>query len=132
MSGKDALLQTAPVELVPTMGLELAQTNPEGGGGFGGFGFFLPIVAMFLLFYALIIRPQSRQQKEHKQMLEQVTRGDQIVTQGGIHGKVTGIADDVLTVEIADRVRVKLNKSAVSSRTPVGRPTVDGKEKKKS
>ncbi len=79
---------------------------------------FLLLGAMFLFMYAIIIYPQRKQQKEHQKMLSQVERGDQVVTSGGIHGKVTGISDDVLTVEIADRVRIKLNKSAISNRVP--------------
>jgi preprotein translocase subunit YajC len=101
----------------------LAQTGqesaPSGDGGAGGIGFFLPLIALFLLMYAIIIRPQQRQQKEHKKMVAAVQRGDTVVTNGGLHGKVTGVADDVLTVEIAERVRVKLNRSAVASRTSV-------------
>ena len=128
MSRPELLLPGPAIELSPSLAVELAQTTPDAGGGAGStFGFFLPIVAMFLLFYALIIRPQSRQQKEHKKMLEQVVRGDQVVTSGGIHGRVTGVVDDVLTVEIADRVRVKLNKSAVSSRVAAGEPKEKGK-----
>ena len=98
---------------------QLLPEAPEGGGGFGGLGFFLPLIALFLLMYAIIIRPQQRQQKEHREMVSAVQRGDQVVTTGGIHGKVTGVTDDVLTVEIADKVRVKLNRSAVSARTTV-------------
>lgn len=100
----------------------VAQAIPDGGeGGVGGLlgSPFILLVAMLVLMYALIIRPQQRQQKEHKQMVTAVGRGDLVVTNGGIHGKVTGIADDVLTVEIAEKVRIKLNRSAVSQRTPV-------------
>ena len=100
--------------------LQLAQTAPvpEGGGEApgGSFNFILLMLAMGLLMYALLIRPQQRQQKEQKAMLAQVKKGDQIVTSGGMHGRVTGVTDEVLTVEIADRVRIKLNKSAVASR----------------
>lgn len=107
----------------------LAQTTPDGGGG--GLGFFLPLLAMFLLLYALVIRPQSRQQKEHKKMVSEVQRGDTIVTSGGIHGRVTGVSEDVLTVEIAERVRVKINRSAISSRQSSGTGSASaGAEKK--
>ncbi len=101
--------------------IQVAQAVPEAapsGGGGGGFGFFLPLIALFLLMYAIIIRPQQRQQKEQRAMVAAVERGDMVVTSGGIHGKVTGVSDDLLTVEIAERVRVKLNRSAVASRTP--------------
>ncbi len=87
------------------------------GGGILGSPL-LFVVAMLLLMYALMIRPQQRRDKEHKTMLAAIERGDSIISSGGIHGKVTGIADDVLTVEIASNVRVKLNKSAVSVRVP--------------
>jgi preprotein translocase subunit YajC len=111
--------------------LILAQAAPgpqEGQRSPGsGLGFFLPLIAMFLLLYALVIRPQSRQQKEHKKLLSQIQRGDHIVTSGGLHGRVTGVADDVLTVEIAERVRVKINRVAVAARTT----PVDAKEREK-
>jgi preprotein translocase subunit YajC len=106
--------------MTPDAAIQLAQTAPEGGGGGSGLNMIFFIGAMFLLMWALLIRPQQRQQKEHRKMLEQIRRGDQIVTNGGIHGRVTGITDEVLTVEIADRVRVKLNRSAVASRVAVG------------
>jgi preprotein translocase subunit YajC len=76
----------------------------------------LLFVAMGLLMYALLIRPQQRREKEHREMLAKVEKGDLIVSTGGIHGKVTAVADDVLTVEIAPNVRIKLSKSAVASR----------------
>ncbi len=108
--------------IVGTPGVQeilLAQAAPAEEGG-SGLSMFLLLGAMFLFMYAIIIYPQRKQQKEHQKMLSQVERGDQVVTSGGIHGKVTGISDDVLTVEIADRVRVKLNKSAISNRVPAG------------
>lgn len=107
----------AAVQAVPE--LHYAQLGDSGGGGGGTLGFFLPLIAMFLLFYALIIRPQQRQQKEHKVMLTQIQRGDSVVTSGGLHGKVTGVSDEVLTVEIAERIRVKVNRSAITTRTGV-------------
>ena len=81
----------------------------------------LLFAAMGLLMYALLIRPQQRREKQHREMLSRVAKGDAIVTRGGIHGKVTGVADEVLTVEIANGVRIKLDKSAVGSRqAPAG------------
>jgi preprotein translocase subunit YajC len=112
------------------MAVQLAQTAPDGGGGAGGLNMLFFIGAMFLLMWALLIRPQQRQQKEHRKMLEEIRRGDQIVTNGGIHGRVTGVADDVLTVEIADRVRVKLSKSAVASRKSSGEEAKEGSQAK--
>ena len=96
--------------------VQVAQAVPGVPSGGGGFGVFLPLIAFVLIMYALIIRPQQRQQKEKKKMVAAVKKGDQIVTNGGIHGRVTGVTDNVLTLEIADRVRIKLNKNAVESR----------------
>ena len=104
--------------------LQVAQVIPGGapasGSGGGGLGFFLPLIAIFLIFYALIIRPQQKQQKEQKKMIAAIKKGDQVVTTGGIHGRVTGVTDDLLTLEVADRVRIKLNKSNVGSRVASG------------
>jgi len=72
---------------------------------------------MLLLMWALLIRPQQRREKEVKTMLSQIEKGDAIVTTGGLHGRVTGITDDVLTVEISPNVRVKVSRSAVASRS---------------
>ncbi len=96
--------------------VQVAQAVPVEPSSGGGFGVFLPLIAFALIMYALIIRPQQRQQKEQKKMLAAVKKGDQIVTSGGIHGRITGITDNVITLEIADRVRIKLNKSAIGSR----------------
>ena len=104
--------------------LQVAQVIPGGapasGSGGGGLGFFLPLIAIFLIFYALIIRPQQKQQKEQKKMVAAIKKGDHIVTTGGIHGRVTGVTEDLLTLEVADRVRIKLNKSNVGSRLASG------------
>ena len=96
--------------------VHVAQAAPEGGGGFLG-GPLVLMIAMLLIMYALIIRPQQRQQKEHQKMVNAIQRGDAVVTQGGIHGKVTGLSDDILTVEIADKVKIKVNRSAISGRS---------------
>jgi preprotein translocase subunit YajC len=76
------------------------------------------LAAMLLLMWALLIRPQQKREKELRAMLSKVEKGDAIVTSGGLHGKVTGVAEDVLTVELAPNVRVKMSRSAVASRTP--------------
>lgn len=76
---------------------------------------FLPLVLIFVVFYFLMIRPQQKQAKERKAMLESVGRGDEVATSGGILGKVTAAADDILTIEIADNVRVRVQRGAVLS-----------------
>ena len=85
------------------------------------FGMFVPMAAIFLIFYFLLIRPQQKRQKEQETMIKSVVKGDDVVTAGGIHGKVTGVTDDVLTLEIAalkgERVRVKVSRARVESVT---------------
>jgi preprotein translocase subunit YajC len=89
---------------------------PEQAQGGGLLSSLLLFAAMGLFMYALLIRPQQRREKEHRQMLAQVQKGDVVVTTGGIHGKVTGISEEILTLEIAPGVRVRLDRSAVRSR----------------
>jgi preprotein translocase subunit YajC len=69
---------------------------------------------MFAIFYFLLIRPQQKKAKQHKQMLSSVRKGDRVVSAGGLHGVITGIADDVVTVEIAPKVRVKISRGSIS------------------
>lgn len=73
----------------------------------------VPYLLIFLIFYLLWIRPQARQQREKESQLKSIEKGDNVVTAGGIHGRVVGIADDVLQVEIAERVKVKLDRARV-------------------
>ena len=87
----------------------------QGGGGESSqlMGL-MPLVLMFVIFYFLLIRPQQKRQKEHKAMLEALQRGDEVVTSGGLQGRITGVTDDTLTLEIAKDVRVKVDKAAVA------------------
>ena len=98
------------------------------------YSFFLMMGAIFLIFYFLLIRPQQRRQKQHEEMLKSIDRGDQVVTSGGLHGKVTGLTDDVLTLEIAalksgDRVRVKVQRSRVEAVVKGGSDEKQGDKK---
>jgi preprotein translocase subunit YajC len=75
-----------------------------------------PLAVLFVVFYFLLIRPQQKKAKDHRQMLSQIEKGDAIITTGGIHGRIAAVSEDSLTVEIADNVRVKVSKDAVSVR----------------
>jgi len=91
-----------------------------GGGGNGSpvggdISFLIMMVVLFGIFYFLLIRPQQKKQKELKQMLENLTHGDTVVTSGGIHGKIVAITDNVITLEIADKVRIKVARSAIGA-----------------
>lgn len=95
----------------------LAQSAGGGGGaGFGGLGGLLPIVLIFVVFWFLLIRPQQKRMKEHKSMVKALRRGDQVQTGGGIIGSVTKVIDDnIVQVEIAPDVKVKVARSSITS-----------------
>lgn len=79
-----------------------------------GIGFLIPLLVIFVLFYFMMIRPQRQQMKRHKKMLEALRRGDTIVTMSGLVGKIAKIEDKELMVDLADGVRVRLLRQAVS------------------
>ncbi len=83
---------------------------------------FLPLILVFGIFYLLILRPQAKQRKKHQEMVQKLKRGDEVVTTSGIHGKVFGIADNVATLELAENVRIKLDKSHVAVVKSVSAP----------
>ena len=106
----------------------MGQGGAAAGQGAGGFTSLIPIVLMFVIFYFLLIRPQQKKAKEHREMISQVRKGDRIVTSGGLHGRITAVSDSTLTVEIADRVRVKIARGNVSQ---VGQSSSQSQDKKK-
>ncbi|MBI3399270.1 MAG: preprotein translocase subunit YajC [Deltaproteobacteria bacterium] len=82
----------------------------------GQFLSFAPLVILFVIFYFLLIRPQQKKAKEHREMVAELEKGNMVVTSGGIHGTITGVAEDTVTVEIAENVRVKVGKEYVVSK----------------
>ena len=76
---------------------------------------FIPLILIFLIFYFLLIRPQQKKQKEHKVLLDSIQRGDEILSSGGILGKVIKVDNDKLTVEIAKGVNVTIIRSTVAN-----------------
>ncbi|HBA56023.1 MAG: preprotein translocase subunit YajC [Syntrophorhabdus aromaticivorans] len=85
----------------------------SGQGGSQWMGL-LPLVLLFVVFYFLLIRPQQKRAKQQKQFLESLKKGDEVITTGGLYGKITGITDDTVTIEVAEKVRVRVAKSAVA------------------
>ena len=81
------------------------------------FGMLVPMAAIFLIFYLLLIRPQQKRQRQQEAMLKSIEKGDSVVTAGGLHAKVTGVTDDVLTVDIGgvkgERIRVKVARARI-------------------
>ena len=80
------------------------------GGGMEGV---VMLVIMFAIFYLLLIRPQQKRAKQHKELVNSLKAGDQVVSAGGLHGKVTAVQDEIITLEIAANVRVKITRSSI-------------------
>lgn len=105
----------------------IMQSGPPAGGNIAQVGM---IVLMFLIFYFLLIRPQQQRMKKHQKMLSEIVRGDQIVTNGGLIGKVTKVAESELTVDLGD-VKVKVARSMIADVRNRTEPANDaGKSKK--
>ncbi|WP_415169426.1 preprotein translocase subunit YajC [Propionivibrio sp.] len=81
---------------------------------------FLPIILMFVVLYFLMIRPQQKKAKEHKALLEALSKGDEVVTTSGMAGRVTKVGDDFVTIEIAANVEVQMQKPAIAVVLPKG------------
>ncbi len=85
----------------------------KGDGGAGGMAGLIPLLLMFVIFYFLLIRPQQKQARKREEFIKNLKIGDRVVTSGGLHGEVKGMTDTTLTLEIADKVRVKVTRSAI-------------------
>jgi preprotein translocase subunit YajC len=101
-------------------GLAYAMGTPLGGGAAGGGAQsalmnLVPLVFMFAIFYFLLIRPQQKKAKDHRALLDSIKKGDQVITAGGMHGKVTALDETVVTLEISNGVNVKINKGHIAS-----------------
>lgn len=99
----DAMAETA----------QQAQQQPSLAG-------FLPLIIIFVIFYFLMIRPQSKRMKDHKAMVAALSKGDEIVTNGGMLGKITEVGDSFLTVEVSNGVALKIQRDMVASLMPKG------------
>jgi len=76
---------------------------------------FMPLILMFVIFYFLLIRPQQKKQKEHKQMLENLGRGDRVITAGGLYGRVIEAKEDILTLDVGSNVQVQVGRAFISA-----------------
>jgi preprotein translocase subunit YajC len=92
----------------------------DGPLGLGGLGGMLPLVLMFVVLYFIMIRPQMKRQKEHKAMIEALAKGDEIVTSGGVLGKVSKLGDTFVGLEVANGVEIQIQRSAVVQVMPKG------------
>ncbi len=91
---------------------------PQGGGqgGAGGLlGSLIPLILIFVIFYFLLIRPQQKRTKEHKNMLENLKKGDKIITSGGIYGVIEAVGTNTVTVKIGENLKIKLGKAYIAA-----------------
>ncbi len=104
------------------MGFFISDAYAQAGGPGGGspYGNILFLVLLFAVFYFLLIRPQQKRAKEHKKMVAAVAKGDEVVTNGGLLGKVIAVGDSFLTVNISEGVDVKLQRGSLSATVPKG------------
>jgi preprotein translocase subunit YajC len=93
----------------------MAQPGGQGGGDVNTLIQLLPMVLIFAVFYLLLIRPQQKKAKEHKQMLDNLKKGDTVITQGGIYGRVAAIEDQVVFLEIAKDIKVKVVRGNIAT-----------------
>ena len=81
---------------------------------------FGPLVAIFIIFYFLLIRPQQKRVKEHKQMVEKIAKGDEVVTSGGLLGRITKVGENFVVMEVAEGVEVKVQRQMIGNLMPKG------------
>lgn len=99
--------------------LDIAYAMGTGGGGAppggaGGITSLIPLILMFVIFYFLLIRPQQKKAKEHREMIANLKKGDRILTSGGLQGQIVALDEATVSLEIADKVRVKVNRGYVA------------------
>jgi preprotein translocase subunit YajC len=111
------------------VGTALAQTG--GGEGPPGIYNLLPFLLIGIVFYVLLLRPEQRKRREHQQMLTNLKRNDPIVLASGIHGRVAALTDKIVTVEIAPKVQVQVDRSAIQAVQRPATPEVREKEREK-
>lgn len=95
--------------------MSTAHAQTASGAQPSAFEMFVPFIFIFVIFYFLIIRPQAKRQKDHQKFLSEVKRGDEVITSSGILGRVEGITEQFVTLEIADGVKVKMLRSQIAT-----------------
>ena len=100
---------------IQSLQLTLAAAAAAPGGAAAFFVNMFPLILIFVIFYFLMIRPQAKRAKEHRAELEAIKKGDDVITGGGIRGRVTKVTDDEAEVEVAPNVRIRVIKSTISN-----------------
>lgn len=100
-------------------GLAYAMGAGDSPAGFQSLAGFVPLILIFCVFYFLLIRPQQKKLKEHKNLINSMQKGDKVVTTGGIHGKITGLTDTIVTLEVAEKIRIKVSRSQITGKSSI-------------
>jgi preprotein translocase subunit YajC len=108
------------MQLISLLGPDVAHamgtTGAEGQAAGGGSGMLIMLVAIFAIFYFLMIRPESKRRKERQKMIDSLTRGDKVVTIGGLYGDVQDVHEDRVVLRIAENIKVEVAKTAISGK----------------
>jgi len=108
---------------------QIGGTGGQSGQG-SGMAAFIPIILMFVIFYFLLIRPQQKKAKTHQEMINNLKKGDRVITSGGIYGLITSLDETTATIEIADKVRVKVTRSSIAAQTQESQAAATKSDKK--
>jgi preprotein translocase subunit YajC len=98
----------------------IASAHAQDAAQPGGLMSFLPLIIIFIIFYFLLIRPQMKRAKEHRKLVAELGNGDEVVTNGGLLGRITKVGESFVTVELADNVQIKVQKHAIANVMPKG------------
>ena len=115
------------MNLHPEFALTLAQAQQPAGQPPGIGGLLIMLVPMMIIWYILLIKPQRKKQQQHDELVKTLKAGDRVVTLGGIHGEVAGVEENVLTLKIAEKVKIKVNRASVAEKVV---DTADAADKK--
>ena len=102
------------------MSFFISDAMAQAAAGPGSLTSFLPMIALFVIFYFLLIRPQQKRQKDHRNMVAGLAKGDEVVTMGGVLGKITAVDENFISLEIANGVDIKVQKVSVQAMMPKG------------
>ncbi len=98
----------------------IANAWAQSSGGSNQFFTLLPMILIFVVFYFLMIRPQQKRAKEHRNMVAELAKGDEVVTNGGVLGKITAVDENFVGVEVTDGVQIKVQRMAIAQMMPRG------------
>ena len=113
-----------------TLAYAMGQAPSNGGGQGNPLIAFMPLILLFVIFYFLLIRPQQKRAKEHREMLNSLKRGDYVLTGGGVYGRIVSIDGDIITLSVAPDVEIKVNRNFISSKAQPGVIIEEKKNKK--